>query len=117
MSPIQIANIRQAYNAFNRRDIPAVLAHLHADVEWANGWEGGHVKGHAAVQDYWTRQWKELDPTVEPVGFRQREDGRLEVTVHQVVKDKEGHLLFDGTVYHVYTFEGDRIRRMDIEKA
>lgn len=107
--------IKQAYAAFNNRDIPGVLAHFQPNVLWANGWEGGHVQGHEAVHDYWTRQWKELNPWVEPVDFRQRNDGRLEVTVHQVVKDKNGKLLFDGRVHHVYTFEGDQIRRMDIE--
>lgn len=117
MIAAQIEIIKQAYAAFNRRDIPGVLAFMQPDVMWANGWEGGHVQGHEAVQEYWTRQWKELDPKVEPVGFRKRNDDRLEVTVHQVVHDRSGNLLFDGTVYHVYSFDGDRIKRMDIEKA
>jgi len=109
--------IVEAYAAFNRRDIPAVLGYMSREVEWANGWEGGHVRGHEAVAEYWTRQWRELDPNVDPVDFHQREDDRLDVTVHQVVKDKEGKLLFEGTVHHVYTFEGDKISRMDIEKG
>jgi hypothetical protein len=29
------------YEAFNRRDIDAVLAALHPAVDWPNGWEGG----------------------------------------------------------------------------
>lgn len=117
MSTHQEEIIKQAYASFNARDIPAVLQHLCSDVLWANGWEGGHVQGHAAVEAYWTRQWKELNPRVEPTGFRRRNDGRLEVIVHQVVKDKEGNLLFDGTVLHVYVFETDCIKRMDIEKV
>lgn len=108
--------IKEAYAAFNRRDIPGVLQYMQPGVMWANGWEGGHVHGHQAVHDYWTRQWGELDPMVDPVGFLDREDGRLDVAVHQVVKDKTGKLLFDGTVHHIYTFEEDKIKRMDIEK-
>ena len=117
MDSAQINTIKSAYAAFNARDIPTVLQHMQPDVMWANGWEGGHVKGHAAVLDYWTRQWKELDPTVEPVDFHHRNDGTLDVTVHQEVKDIEGKLLFDGTVHHIYTFEGEKIIRMDIEKT
>lgn len=116
MTTAQIESINQAYAAFNRRDIPGVLVHMQPDVMWANGWEGGHVQGHEVVKDYWTRQWGELDPMVEPVGFTEREDGRIDVAVHQVVKDKNSNLLFDGTVHHIYTFEEDKIRRMDIEK-
>ena len=57
------------YNAFNARNIDAVLAVLHPDVDWPNGWEGGRVNGHQGVRDYWTRLWGSLDPRVEPVGY------------------------------------------------
>lgn len=43
---------------------------MHPDVASANGMEGGHVYGHEAVRDYWTRQWKLIDPQVEPQGFQ-----------------------------------------------
>ena len=33
-------------NAFNARDIEAVLAVTHVDVDWPNGMEGGRVLGH-----------------------------------------------------------------------
>ncbi|MBV9490684.1 MAG: nuclear transport factor 2 family protein, partial [Verrucomicrobia bacterium] len=38
--------LRRAYEAFNRRDVDAVLAVMQPDVEWANGLEGGTVQGH-----------------------------------------------------------------------
>ncbi|MBO9198888.1 MULTISPECIES: nuclear transport factor 2 family protein [Niastella] len=109
--------IQQAYSAFNARNIDQVLSAMHPQVRWANGWEGGYVNGHEEVRDYWTRQWKELDPRVEPTGFKQRPDGRLEVEVHQIVKDVQGALLFDGTVRHIYSFSDGLITRMDIEKV
>lgn len=108
--------IKKAYAAFNKRDIDTVLSTFHPAVHWSNGWEGGYVDGHDGVRDYWTRQWKEIDPNVEPTGFKQREDGRLEVSVHQVAKDLEGTVLFDGMVKHIYTFEDGLIKSMDIEK-
>jgi hypothetical protein len=109
--------IMKAYSAFNARDIDKVLLAMHPEVCWSNGWEGGYVNGHEEVRNYWTRQWKELDPNVNPTGFKERQTGNLEVEVHQIVKDLRGNLLFDGPVKHIYTFENDLIKKMDIEKV
>jgi hypothetical protein len=40
--------LTRTYGAFNARDIDAVLAVLHPEVDWPNGMEGGRVHGHAA---------------------------------------------------------------------
>jgi hypothetical protein len=108
--------IKQAYSAFNARDIDTVLKVMHPKVNWSNGWEGGYVKGHDEVRNYWTRQWKELDPNVQPVAFKEKEDGQIEVEVHQIAKDLQGNVLFDGMVKHVYTIENGFITNMEIEK-
>jgi len=109
--------IHQAYAAFNARDIPTVLQTLHPQVRWARAWEGDYATGHAEVQAYWQRQWQELDPHVEPTAIRERADGRLEVAVHQVVHDKQGQLLFDGPVKHLYTLQDGLLSQMDIEQV
>lgn len=109
--------LAKAYNAFNRRDISAVLLLMHPQVHWPNGWEGGYVKGHNGVADCWRRQWKGIDPNVTPTSFKEREDGRIEVEVHQVVKDLQGKLLLDGTVKHIYTIDDSLIKNMEIEKT
>ena len=49
------------------------------------------------------------------VGFAERENGSLEVKVHQNVKDLQGNLMFDGMVKHIYTFQDSLIKTMDIE--
>ena len=108
--------LRNAYSAFNSRNIDKVLLTLHPNVCWSNGWEGGYVNGHDAVRNYWTRQWKELDPNVEPVGFKEREDKKIEVEVSQLVKDLQGNLLFEGKVKHIYTIKDGLIQKMEIEK-
>jgi hypothetical protein len=109
------ALLRELYAAFNARDVDAVLARLHRDVDWPNGWEGGRLTGHDAVRAYWLRQWDEIDPRVTPVALTRRSDGRLAVTVHQVVRDTAGAVLSDRQVDHLYAFEDDLIRAMDIE--
>ena len=39
------ALVRELYEGFNRRDIPAVLTLLAENVNWANGMDGGRVTG------------------------------------------------------------------------
>ena len=107
--------IRNAYAAFNGRDIEKALATMQPNVQWSKAWEGGYISGHDEIKKYWTRQWSEINPSVEPVGFNERQNGSLEVEVHQKVKDLQGNSIFDGTVKHIYTFENGLIKTMDIE--
>jgi hypothetical protein len=108
--------IQKAYAAFNARDIDKALSVMHPEVQWSKAWEGGYISGHDEIRKYWTRQWKELNPNVEPTGLNEKNNGSLEVEVHQNVKDLQGNLVFDGTVKHVYTFKEGLIKSMDIEK-
>ncbi|MFI7431262.1 nuclear transport factor 2 family protein [Micromonospora sp. NPDC049836] len=107
--------LNRLYAAFNRRDLTTLLSALAPDVLWPNGWEGGTVRGHQQVRDYWTRQWAEIDPTVRPVAFDVEDDGRISVTVHQVVRDQAGGVIAEGTVRHVYRFVGDLVVDMEIQ--
>ena len=107
--------IRKAYAAFNARDILTILSTFHPQVRWARAWEGDYATGHAEVQEYWQRQWKEIDPHVVPTSFTERADGRIEVAVHQVVKDRQGELLFDGMVKHIIVIQYGLLKQMDVE--
>ena len=114
--------LKELYERFNARDIDGVLAALTNDVAWANGMDGGHVHGHAAIRDYWTRQWAVISPHVEPVGFHKRADGAVVAEVRQTVRDLKGnplegqtHGLKDKTVGHVFHFAGGKVARFDIE--
>ncbi len=109
--------LQRIYEGFNRRDIPAVLAHLAEDVDWANGMDGGHVHGRKAIRDYWTKQWAAIQPQVHPLHITERGDGSTAVEVHQVVRDLEGKLLLDETVRHVFRVEAGLVTRFDIENA
>jgi len=109
--------LRETYRAFNARHIDAALELMHPQVDWPNPWEGGRVVGHAAVREYWARQWAEIDPHVEPLDVYVRDDGRVAVEVQQVVRSLDGTILSDGRVTHVHTFVGDLVSRMDVEEA
>jgi SnoaL-like protein len=108
--------VATAYRSFNARNIDSVLQTMHADVDWPNGMEGGRVHGHREVRDYWTRQWAQIDPHVEPVHILTAEDGRTLVHVHQVVRDLTGTVLLDQMVEHIYLIRDGLIQSMEIRE-
>lgn len=107
--------LEQAYQGFNARNADAVLALMQPAVQWPKGFVGGYEHGQAAVREYWLTQWSEINPHVEPTGYELLPDGRVAVTVHQVVHDLAGTLLMDTTLHHIYQLRDDLIERMDIQ--
>ncbi len=63
--------LRAAYAAFNARDIDAALATMAPDVAWPKAFKGGFARGHQEVRAYWTEQWSEINPRVEPTTFHE----------------------------------------------
>src|ERR1700761_6651891 len=106
--------IRQAYSAFNQRDIDGALALMTEDVSWPKASEGGKIVGKGEISAYWTRQWKEFDPHVEPVAITEESGGRFRVQVRQVVKSLGGDVLADVEVFHVFTVNDGLIAAMDL---
>jgi hypothetical protein len=117
----EIETLKRIYDYFNTRNMDGVLSALAKNVAWANGMDGGHVHGHEAVRDYWTRQWAIVSPHVEPVDFHRTADGAIIVEVRQTVFDLEGkplqgqtHGLKDKTVGHIFHFQDGKVIRFDI---
>ena len=63
----------------------------------------------------WTRQSAEIDPSVEPVSFTRRPDGRVAVEVQQVVRALDRTVVNESLVMHVYTLRGGLVSGMDVE--
>jgi hypothetical protein len=106
--------IEQAYSAFNKRDIDGALALMAQDVSWPKASEGGRVVGKEQIRAYWTRQWGEFDPHVEPLAITEGDGGKVDVRVHQVVKSLQGDVLSDSEVLHVFTLNTGLIAAMDL---
>ena len=113
----EVELLRNVYALFNGREIESVLAAMHPDVVWANGMEGGHVHGRDEVRSYWQRQWALMDPHVEPLEISPAGKGEVVVKVHQVVRDREGNLLADRFVIHVFQIRDGLIQRFDIREV
>ncbi len=107
--------IEEVYAAFNRRNIDGALALMSESVNWPKASEGGRVIGKEEIRSYWSRQWKEFDPHVEPIEVIDRRAGKIDVRVHQLVKSIDGKVLSDIEVWHSYTLADGLIERMDIK--
>jgi len=105
--------LEQMYRAFNDRDIAGVLAHLTPWVDWPNAATGERLMGRDAVRLYWQKQWQETDPRVEPLEIDMTPNGAT-VRVDQLVKDRNGKVLSNRQIEHVYEFEGPFISKMTI---
>lgn len=110
----EIELLHAAYAAFNARNIDAALALMTPDVVWPRAFKGGFVRGPEEVRAYWTEQWSEINPHVEPVSFYSEGIGRILVDVHQVVRDLAGTVLADEHVGHRFTFEHGLIQAMEV---
>jgi hypothetical protein len=106
--------IEQAYSAFKKRDIDGALALMTQDVSWPKASEGGKIVGKEEIRGYWTRQWGEFDPRVEPLAITEGDGGKVRVRVHQLVKSLQGNVLSDSEVFHVFTVNIGLITAMDL---
>ncbi len=109
--------ITQAYSAFNHRDIDSALALMSENVSWPKASEGGRAVGKEEIRAYWTRQWQEFDPHVEPLEVIDQEGSITDVKVHQLVKSFSGNVLSDSEVWHIYTVTDGLIERMDLKDS
>ena len=106
--------LQNLYDAFNKREIETIISLMRPDVKWANGLEGGFVYGRDAVREYWTNQFKTIQPELETLNFETDEKNRNIVTVHQIIRDLQGNLLADATVQQIFTIENGLISLYEI---
>ena len=109
--------IADIYFAFNQRNIDGALARMSESISWPKASEGGRIVGKDEIRAYWSRQWKEFDPHVEPMEMIDRGAGKIDVKVHQLVKSLGGAVLSDGEVWHRYTVADGLIERMDLGES
>ena len=107
--------VRDLYQAFNDRDLDAVVAAMAPEVDWPNGWEGGRLVGRDSVRNYWERQWLHIRPIMTVRSVEERTDGNVEAKVHLLVRDPAGNVLSRSSAVHVYTFTRDLVQHMVAE--
>jgi ketosteroid isomerase-like protein len=115
MSKENVELIRAGYDAFRRKDLPAILALLHPGVEFHQSEEvpwGGRYKGHEQVQQFFARLLQTIDSKVETEQFIDAGNhvvqvGRTRGTAHATGKG------FDVAEVHVWTLENGKVVRYE----
>lgn len=106
-----------AYAAFNARDIDATLALMDPAVVWPITGQGRSVHGRVGLRAHWTRQWQRTETCVEPREFMARQDGSMVVSVREITRDRDGLVLSESHLCHVYSFRDGLIATMRIVEA
>lgn len=106
--------IRRMYDAYNGRDLEALVAFTSEAVDWPDGDQRLH--GRAAVSQYWSRRWACVHTRDEVIGIADLGSGRTAVRISQVVRDIDGAMLSSGTFEHVYEFRDGLVVRMNIRE-
>jgi hypothetical protein len=107
--------LKKAYAAFNQRDIEGLFQLMSEDITWPKASEEGRATGKEEIRAYWTRQWSQFNPQVEPIEIHEPKDNKTEVRVHQLVKSLEGETLSDSEVTHTFTITKGLITSMEIK--
>ena len=106
------ALLSNAYAAYNSRDLDGLLAVVSEDVDWPDG--RNRLRGKAAVEAYWTNQWKRTRTFDRLVAFDHR-PARVAVRINQIVWSCADSVISSGSFTHVHQIQNGRIVRMDIE--
>jgi len=107
------ARLTRLYEAFNRKDIEAVVASLHPDVSWPNLFGEGRLRGRQAMRDMWRDQFATINPEATPLEFTTLPDGRVAVRISYVVRTLDGRLFTEEAATNTYTFADDLIIGME----
>ena len=109
------ALLETMYAAFNQKNLEGLLAGMHPDVEWPNFLAGGRIRGVAALRAYWAEQFEIIDPEATPIAYEDLPDGRIRVQLHYLIRAKAGGIWTDEIRHNIFTFDGDRVSRMEWE--
>lgn len=103
----------QAYEAYNRRDLDALVGLVGDDIDWPDGQRRLH--GKAEVRDYWIQQWFRTRTHDQPVTFTRHLDGRIAVTIDQVVHAPDGAVISRGRFLHLHRLQSGRLAAMHLQ--
>lgn len=107
------ALLTRLYEAFNRKDIDAVVGFMHADVSWPNLFDNRQMTGREALRGMWRDQFAKIDPEGTPISMTVLDDGRVAVKVAYVVRTLDGRLFTEEVVTNTYRFQDDQIIGME----
>lgn len=115
MSQDPIALVRQGYEAYARRDYPAVFALLSPDIEIVQTsllpW-GGCYRGPAEAGDFFRQLNEHIESLVEPQEFVSA-GGQVAVLGRITGRVRANEIEFDLRIVHIWTVRDDRLARFE----
>ena len=103
------------YEAFNRKDIEAVVSVLHPEVSWPNLFGEGRLQGHEAMREMWRDQFSKIDPEATPIAFTPLRDDAVKVLISYVVRTLDGRVFTEEIATNTYQFRDGLIIGMEWE--
>lgn len=102
------------YEALDAKDVDAVMACLHPDVDFPDQLSGdARLQGERAVRAYYLKAFGLIAAESTPTAFHPRPDDSMEVRIHHHVTSIGGALWHDGPVDYSFSFRDGLISRMD----
>src|SRR3990167_676297 len=105
--------LTRLYEAFNRKDIEAVLVFAHPDVVWHSLFDNTWLRGQEAVRDMWLRQFATINPEMTLISFTPLEDGRARVLISYVIRSLDGKIFTEEVATNTYSFKDGLIIGME----
>lgn len=115
VDPDRHRTIREAYEAYNRGELDAVVALLDEDVELVpppTSPEPDPLRGREAVREYMSPVMF-AEQSAEPVEIIDEGD-RLLIVAHVRARGRESGAEIDATVFHLWHLEGERVARFEV---
>lgn len=107
------ALLNRLYEAFNRKDIEAVISALHPDVTWPDLFGEGRLRGHEAMRTMWRDQFATINPEATPISFTREPDGAVKVLISYVVRTLDGKVFTEEIATNTFRFRDGLIAEMD----
>jgi ketosteroid isomerase-like protein len=107
--------VREAYTAFNNRDIEQAVTLMDPEVEWPDVVQGGFVRGREGVRRHWREVFAQAEPHIELADLERRPDRSIAAKVRQVVTGPDGQQISDEHLVHVFRIDDELITRMTVE--
>lgn len=107
------ALLTRLYEAFNRKDIEAVVAYLHPEIDWPNLFGEERLHGRDALRTMWREQFSRINPEATPISFTEQPDGGLKVEIAYVVRTLDGKLFTEELATNIYRFRDGLVLSMD----
>jgi len=109
----RVAVVRSCYHCFNDKDIDGVLDLCTSDVEFPDVVNDSVLRGRAAIEDAFRRQFEIFDHSVV-LGDVFEVGEHVVVVAHLQVYERDGGPLGSGiAAVHRYSFDGERIAKVE----